>query len=555
MSEVSSPDKAAADGPDQPDNPSAVELQRQRVTTENLRHLRVRWVVAIGAVILSCVLLLVGALNQFPYTITAANVTSGAEAVSTNQAGDSIHLTMKKSRRYRDDQVQISTDIAWLHLQQPSLKPYSNSYADVWAPFTVDCALVPPPAPERVAQANGRYWKDTGAAEQALQMNLGQNTLTISTPGLWGTHTRTYQFSDLTPYPDWTRTEGQLLLAAQHQSSAASGPSSAGTRRPWWCGPTSAADGIGGHLSTFASSASALRDRLQPLLPRQGRRQRRRPHLHPGPRRTRHLRPRVPRGRLDEDDLDQLPPRDRRRQGPVELPAPAPDARLLGVPHGVDGPRPDQLALPGPLQPLPAQPPARRHQRQSRVWCFLGDGECDEPETLGRHLAGRPREARQPDLGRQLQPAAPRRPGARQRQDHPGARGRVPRRRLERDQGVWGTPGTSCSPRHRRRAAQQDEHHRRRRVPALHVEDGAYIREHFFGPDPRLRQMVEHLSDDDLRWLPRGGHDYRKLYAAYRGRHREPRLGAPTVILAKTIKGWTLGPRSRAATPPTRSRR
>ena len=48
------------------------------------------------------------------------------------------------------------------------------------------------------------------------------------------------------------------------------------------------------------------------------------------------------------------------------------------------------------------------------------------------------------------------------------------------------------------------------------VEDGAYIREHFFGPDPRLRKMVEHLSDDDLRNLPRGGHDYRKLYAAYK---------------------------------------
>src|SRR5271167_3736925 len=48
------------------------------------------------------------------------------------------------------------------------------------------------------------------------------------------------------------------------------------------------------------------------------------------------------------------------------------------------------------------------------------------------------------------------------------------------------------------------------------VESGAYIREHFFGPDPRLRKLVEHLSDDDLRNLPRGGHDYRKMYAAYR---------------------------------------
>ena len=73
------------------------------------------------------------------------------------------------------------------------------------------------------------------------------------------------------------------------------------------------------------------------------------------------------------------------------------------------------------------------------------------------------------------------------------------------------------------------------------VESGAYIREHFFGPDPRLRQLVEHLSDDELRLLPRGGHDYRKLYAAYKAAV-ENEGGAPTVILAKTIKGWTLGP-------------
>jgi pyruvate dehydrogenase E1 component len=72
------------------------------------------------------------------------------------------------------------------------------------------------------------------------------------------------------------------------------------------------------------------------------------------------------------------------------------------------------------------------------------------------------------------------------------------------------------------------------------VAGGAYIREHFFGPDPRLRRLVEHLSDDDLAKLRRGGHDYRKVYAAYRAATEY--VGAPTVILAHTIKGWTLGP-------------
>jgi pyruvate dehydrogenase E1 component len=72
------------------------------------------------------------------------------------------------------------------------------------------------------------------------------------------------------------------------------------------------------------------------------------------------------------------------------------------------------------------------------------------------------------------------------------------------------------------------------------VESGAYIRDHFFGDDPRLRKIVEHLSDDDLRKLSRGGHDYRKVYAAFKAAREH--VGQPTVILAHTIKGWTLGP-------------
>ncbi len=72
------------------------------------------------------------------------------------------------------------------------------------------------------------------------------------------------------------------------------------------------------------------------------------------------------------------------------------------------------------------------------------------------------------------------------------------------------------------------------------VESGTYIREHFFGDDPRLRAMAEPLSDDELRNLSRGGHDYRKVYAAFKAAREHE--GQPTVILAHTIKGWTLGP-------------
>ena len=106
-----------------------------------------------------------------------------------------------------------------------------------------------------------------------------------------------------------------------------------------------------------------------------------------------------------------------------------------------------------------------------KVWAFMGDGEMDEPESLGAiSLAGR-EQPRQPDLRHQLQPAAPRRPGARQRQDHPGARDQLPRRRLERHQGRSGAAaGTRCWPPTTTGACSaRMEEARRRRVPDLQV--------------------------------------------------------------------------------------
>ena len=71
------------------------------------------------------------------------------------------------------------------------------------------------------------------------------------------------------------------------------------------------------------------------------------------------------------------------------------------------------------------------------------------------------------------------------------------------------------------------------------AENGAFVREHFFGRDPRTAAMVANWSDDQIWNLKRGGHDYRKLYAAYAA--ASEKNGRPTVILAKTMKGWTLG--------------
>ncbi|MTD52850.1 pyruvate dehydrogenase (acetyl-transferring), homodimeric type [Amycolatopsis pithecellobii] len=72
------------------------------------------------------------------------------------------------------------------------------------------------------------------------------------------------------------------------------------------------------------------------------------------------------------------------------------------------------------------------------------------------------------------------------------------------------------------------------------ANDGAYVREHFFGRDPRTKDLVKDLTDAEIWNLKRGGHDYRKVYAAYKAAMEHN--GQPTVILAHTIKGYGLGP-------------
>jgi pyruvate dehydrogenase E1 component len=71
------------------------------------------------------------------------------------------------------------------------------------------------------------------------------------------------------------------------------------------------------------------------------------------------------------------------------------------------------------------------------------------------------------------------------------------------------------------------------------TEDGAYLRKHFWGTDPRLLEMVRHLSDDELKKLRLGGHDPLKVYNAYR--MATTHQGQPTVVLARTIKGYGMG--------------
>ncbi len=177
----------------------------------------------------------------------------------------------------------------------------------------------------------------------------------------------------------------------------------------------------------------------------------------------------------------------------------------------------------------------------SRVWCFVGDGEMDEPESIGAlGVAGR---EHLDNLIFVVNCNL-------QRLDGPVRGNGKIIQELEavfRGAGwnvikvIWGSRWDALLARDvdgvlldRMNTTVDGEYQK------LATESGAFIREHFFGPDPRLRKMVEDLSDDELVTLPRGGHDYRKLYAAYKLATEQK--GAPTVILAKTIKGWTLGP-------------
>jgi len=177
----------------------------------------------------------------------------------------------------------------------------------------------------------------------------------------------------------------------------------------------------------------------------------------------------------------------------------------------------------------------------SRVWCFVGDGEMDEPEShAGLRLAAR---ERLDNLVFVVNCNL-------QRLDGPvRGNGKIIQEleALYRGCGwnvikvIWGRRWDDLLARdvdgvlvNKMNTTLDGD------FQTYSTSSGAYIREHFFGPDPRLRKMVEHLSDTELQQLPRGGHDYRKLYAAYKMATEQ--TGAPTVILAKTVKGWTLGP-------------
>ena len=182
---------------------------------------------------------------------------------------------------------------------------------------------------------------------------------------------------------------------------------------------------------------------------------------------------------------------------------------------------------------------------ERKVWCFTGDGEMDEPESLGAiGLAGR---ERLDNLIFVVNCNL-------QRLDGPvRGNGKI----IQELEGIFRGAGWNVIKvvwgRHWDPLFEKDEHGllQQRMDEAVDGEyqnyksrDGGYTRQHFFGKYPELLKIVEDLTDDNIFRLNRGGHDPYKVYAAYAAATSQK--GQPTVILAKTVKGYGLGPAGEA---------
>jgi pyruvate dehydrogenase E1 component len=175
-----------------------------------------------------------------------------------------------------------------------------------------------------------------------------------------------------------------------------------------------------------------------------------------------------------------------------------------------------------------------------KVWAFLGDGETDEPESLGAiSLAGR---EHLDNLVFVVNCNL-------QRLDGPVRGNGKIIQELEtvfRGAGwnvvkvIWGSRWDPLLAADREGLlVQRMEEAVDGEYQVYKARDGAFVREHFFGTDPKLREMVAHMSDEEVWALNRGGHDPKKIYAAYAA--ASAHTGQPTVILAKTIKGYGMG--------------
>ncbi|MFO1320670.1 MAG: pyruvate dehydrogenase (acetyl-transferring), homodimeric type [Burkholderiales bacterium] len=175
-----------------------------------------------------------------------------------------------------------------------------------------------------------------------------------------------------------------------------------------------------------------------------------------------------------------------------------------------------------------------------KVWCFLGDGETDEPESMG--AIGVAAREKLDNLIFVINCNL-------QRLDGPVRGNGKIIQELEADfrgagwnviKVIWGSYWDPLLARDTRGLLQKRmEEAVDGEYQMFKSKDGAYVRKHFFGKYPELLEMVSNMTDDDIWRLNRGGHDPHKIYAAYAAASKH--TGQPTVILAKTIKGYGMG--------------
>jgi pyruvate dehydrogenase E1 component len=298
--------------------------------------------------------------------------------------------------------------------------------------------------------------------------------------------------------------------------------------------------GVGGHISTYASSASLYEVGFNhffrgPDFEGGGDQIFMQGHASPGMYARAFLE-----GRISQDRLDGF--RQELSSSPNSLPS-YPHPRLM----------PEFWQFPTVsmgLGPMNAIYQARfnryLHHRgikdtsQQRVWAFLGDGEMDEPESLG--AIGIAAREELDNLTFVINCNL-------QRLDGPvRGNGKIIQELESHFRGagwnvikvVWGREWDELLAKDNEGALVGLMN----RTPdgdfqTYKTESGGFVRDNFFGRDPRTKAMVEDWSDDKIWALRRGGHDYQKLFAAYQAAMSH--TGQPTVILAKTIKGWTLG--------------
>ena len=282
------------------------------------------------------------------------------------------------------------------------------------------------------------------------------------------------------------------------------------------------ADGIGGHLSTFASSALAVRDRLQLVLQAARRTGLPGDHVyfqgHAAPWR---VCAGVPGGPPDRRTSSTTSAMEIGGNGLSSYPHPRLMPDFWEYPTVSMGLGPINSIYHARFNRYLHAPTHRRHLGLEGV-VLPRRRRVRRARDAGRHLAGRPLLPRQPHLGRQLQPPAPRRTGAGQRQASSRssrASSAAPAGTSSRSSGA--ALGRAAPARRRRRPPEQAEHDRRRRVPAVRHRGRCLHPGELLRPRPALRRMVEHLSDDEIRpTCPAAATTTQKVYAAYSRRGR-----------------------------------